>query len=287
MDVSPRSLILDLLSTLRRGSMPVRALVRAGEMFGISENNVRVALARLVRAGRVESDERGLYRLGRAAEAVNQRVTAWRHLEERIWPWRGDWAAALVGGLPRGNRAELRRSEAALRLVGFRTLEPGVEIRPDNLAGGVAGLRETLVGLGLDAVVPVVRIGDLDPEREARARRLWDGSSLRESHREARRAVEASGERLAERPAAEAMVESFELGGAALRNIVLDPLLPDELVPGDERRALVAAMRAYDDLGRDAWRGFLASHGVAQLRAPLDTRQTDRPWAATADERPR
>ena len=30
MDVSPRSLILDLLSTLRRGSMPVRALVRAG-----------------------------------------------------------------------------------------------------------------------------------------------------------------------------------------------------------------------------------------------------------------
>ena len=41
MDVSPRSLILDLLSTLSRGSMPVRALVRAGDLFGISENNLR------------------------------------------------------------------------------------------------------------------------------------------------------------------------------------------------------------------------------------------------------
>ena len=89
MDVSPRSLILDLLSTMRRGAMPVRVLVRAGEMFGISENNVRVALARLVRAGRVERDERGQYRLGAAAEAVNRRVTAWQRVEDQLRAWRG------------------------------------------------------------------------------------------------------------------------------------------------------------------------------------------------------
>jgi hypothetical protein len=30
-------------------------------------------------------------------------------------------------------------------------------------------------------------------------------------------------------------------------------------------------MKDYDRMGREAWRGFLSSHGVAQLRAPLDT----------------
>jgi len=286
MDVSPRSLILDLLSTLSRGSMPVRTLVRAAELFGISENNLRVALARLVRAGRVERDARGHYRLGEAAQAVNRRVTSWRRGDERLRPWCGEWAGVITSGLPRGQRAALRRSETALRLAGFRALEPGLAIRPDNLAGGVPALREALAGLGLDPAAPVVRLAELDAEREARARALWDGDSLVASHRAAREAIEASGARLAELPPERARVESFTLGGAALRHLALDPLLPDELVPGDERRTLVAAMTRYDALGRDAWRGLLASHGVAQLRAPLDTRQTDRPWA-TADERPR
>ena len=48
MDPSPRSLILDLLSTLGRSSAPVRALVSAAGLFGIRENSLRVALARLL-----------------------------------------------------------------------------------------------------------------------------------------------------------------------------------------------------------------------------------------------
>ena len=146
-------------------------------------------------------------------------------------------------------------------------------------------LRETLASLGLDPAAGVMRLCDLDPEREARARRLWDAEALVAGHREARRAIEASARRLPGLPTEVAMVESFTLGGAALRAIVLDPLLPDALVPGDERRALIAAMTRYDRLGRDAWRGFLSSHGVAQLRAPLDTRQTDRPLAAAGGTR--
>ena len=47
MHSTARSLILDLLSTLRRGTMPVRALVEAGALLGIAENNIRVSLARL------------------------------------------------------------------------------------------------------------------------------------------------------------------------------------------------------------------------------------------------
>ena len=54
MQTTARSLILDLLSTLRRGTMPVRALVEAGALLGIEENNIRVSLARFYASGRIE-----------------------------------------------------------------------------------------------------------------------------------------------------------------------------------------------------------------------------------------
>lgn len=287
MDVTPRSLILDLLSTMGRGAMPVRVLVQAGAMFGLADNSMRVALARLVRSGHVARDERGLYRLGEAAQALNRRVVSWRRVDDQLRAWRGEWAAVIGADRARGDRARRRAGQHALDLLGFRPLEPGLLVRPDNLAGGVASLRATLSGLGLDPAAAVARLGELDPRREARARALWDGRALVAGHREAREAIEASGPRLEALPRDAALVESFRLGGAALRSIVRDPLLPDALVPGDERRALVEAMKTYDRLGRDVWREFLSAHGVVQQRTPLDTRQTDRPLAAIASEGPR
>ena len=65
MEPTAKSLILDLLSTLRPGSaMPVGALVEAGSLFGLSGNNVRVSIARLLAGGQIARDERGHYRLG-------------------------------------------------------------------------------------------------------------------------------------------------------------------------------------------------------------------------------
>src|SRR5262245_18249493 len=86
---SAESLILDLLSTLAGGTMPVSALVRAAELFDIAENSVRVALARLVAAGQVERDERGLYRMGAQAAPIDRRVTSWRRIHERVQLWDG------------------------------------------------------------------------------------------------------------------------------------------------------------------------------------------------------
>ena len=94
MTPSAKSLILDLLSTLPpRHPVPVGALVRAGAIFDLGENCVRVALARLRTRGLVESDERGLYRLGAAAHAVNRQVRSWRSIEDAVGPWDGSWIA--------------------------------------------------------------------------------------------------------------------------------------------------------------------------------------------------
>src|SRR5262245_43614415 len=267
---SARSFVLDLLSTLRRGSMPVRALVEAAALFGIAGGSVRVALSRLLADGLVERDERGAYRLGVRAEPVRRRVAAWRDLGSQLRTWSGAWSAVFDASAP--PRAARRRSERALELLGFRALRRGLRLRPDNLAGGLPRLREQLAELGLAPGTVVCELRELDAVGEARARALWDGDALVAGYRRHVRALEASARRLRGLGAERAMAESFRVGGAALRALAKDPLLPEPIVPARERDALVAAMRDYDALGRASWAAFLERHGVAHRAAPLDSR---------------
>lgn len=269
------SLVLDLLSTLRRGSMPVRALVEAGGLFGIGSNSVRVALARLLARGLVERDERGLYHLGSAAGAIGQKVTSWRRLEEKTRPWDGGWVAAYGVPSQGSERGSGRRSGRALRFLGFRTLVPGLSVRPDNLVGGVAGTRESLAGLGLGSEVLVASLRELDPETEQRARELWDGRALETGYQDACRALGKSVERLSSLGACEAMVESFLVGGWVIRQLALDPLLPEEICSSAGRSALLDEMRRYDRIGRAAWAEFLDRYGVRHSRGAQDLRMTE------------
>ena len=268
-----RSLILDLLSTLRRGSMPVAALVQAGALFGLAEGSVRVALSRLLADAHVERDERGCYRLGAAAAPVQARVAGWRALDRRTRPWDGGWIGveAPAGSARRGAARDVAR---ALRLLGFEKLSAGLHLRPANLREGVSELRATLRGLGLPETALVFALAELDPADDARARGLWDGPALVARYRSARAGLARSGARLPTLPAEEAMAESFLLGGRVLQQLVLDPLLPAPLVDEGERLALVESMRDYDRLGREAWADFLGRFGVPHRAAPADTRWT-------------
>jgi phenylacetic acid degradation operon negative regulatory protein len=267
---SARSFALDLLSTLRRGSMPVRALVEAAALFGIAQGSVRVALTRLLADGLLERDERGAYRLGAGAEPVRRRVAAWRELPSMLRPWSGAWIGVFAARAPA--RLAQRRSERALDLLGLRALRRGLHLRPDNLAGGIARVREQLAALGLAPGAVVCELRELDALSEARARALWDAQALVASYRRHCREIEASTKRLRARSAEQAMVESFRVGGAALRALAKDPLLPEPIVPARERELLVAAMRDYDALGRASWLAFLARHGVVHRAAPVDSR---------------
>ena len=73
------------------------------------------------------------------------------------------------------------------------------------------------------------------------------------------------------------MVESFLLGGRTIRQLVLDPLLPETLVPAAEREALVAAMRRYDRVGRASWARFMRGFDILpEARTPADLRIVER-----------
>lgn len=265
---TPKSLILDLLSTLKGGSLPVRALVAAGALFGIQENALRVALARLRAAALVESDEPGWYRLGAGAEPVNRRTASWRTIERTIRPWSGGWIGVLGsgGGTSRGGA---RRQARALALLGFRELGPGLAVRPDNLVGGVAAVRAQLVELGLASGAEVLGVSDFARETERRALGLWDVAALRLGYRRTVAELERSERRLPTLPRGEAMAESFLLGGRAIRQLVLDPRLPEPLVPAAERRALLETALRYDRAGRACWASFLREMGVVAGSTPV------------------
>lgn len=267
-----RSLILDLLGTLGGRSAPVRALISAGATLGVAPNGVRVALARLLAEGLVERDTRGRYGLGPGAAGVSDEIRSWRELEAGQRPWKGAWIGAHLAGLARGSAPVRRRRARALRFLGFRPFAPGLEIRPDNLAGGAAAVRARLRGLGLDPEAPVFGLDALGEAEEQRARGLWDPRALALGYRATRARLEASAAHLEQLPRAEAMAESFLIGGDAIRQLVLDPRLPEAIVPGEERRALVDAMRRYDALGRRIWSGWLLGEAVEPESCPAGVR---------------
>ena len=269
-----KSLTLDLLSSLRGAAMPVAALVAAARLFRIDENALRVAIARLLAGGQIARDERGQYRLGHAAHAIDRRVLGWRSAEQRVARWSGGWWLVRAGTLPPARARGRRERERALALLGFAELAPGLALRPDNLRASLRELRSELLALGLerDALVALAR--ELDADGDARARALWRRDAFAHGYARSLAELAASEARLAALPEERARVESFLLGGRVIRELVLDPLLPEPLAPEAERRALVAAMRRYDRAGRRAWASFLARHGAPHVAAPAHGERT-------------
>ncbi len=258
MKPTAKRIVLELLTAADAHQGSVANLVAAGDIFGIDEGTIRVALARLVAAGTLEPAGRGEYRLGTATRAVTEQVTSWRELERQVRKWDGGWACVQLGDLGRSDRRALRRRQRALRLYGFRELARGLEIRPDNLAGGVELLRSGLVALGLEVEALVFRASELDAATEARARKLWDGDRLTATYEQTSVRIErflAAVDELAPRVAAR---EAFLFGSDVLRLIMFDPRLPEPLVDVAARRALVDAMKRLDLVGRKCWAELFA-----------------------------
>jgi phenylacetic acid degradation operon negative regulatory protein len=257
MSPNPKHLILNLLQAADDNTLTSREAVGSCKLFGIRENNVRVALVRLSAAGLVEAASRGSYRLGPQASTLSSDVALWRSAEERVCEWQGAWLVVSAGALSRSDRVALRARERALALVGFRLLDSHLFVRPDNLTGHAAMVRERLYKLGLDAQAPVFSVQDLDPLREYQARRLWKGEVLNASYRQTREKLEDWMQRVDLLDLETAAREAFLLGNDAIRQLVYDPLLPEPLVDVVERRAFTATVKRFDDVGRTIWRRLL------------------------------
>jgi phenylacetic acid degradation operon negative regulatory protein len=252
--VNPRRVVLNLVRVTQR-SVSVRHLLEIGGLFGFNANAMRVAIARLVADGRLESDERGSYRLAPAASILHEHVEAWRRGEARLRAWRGEWlAVALPVGAARATR---RSSLSALTRLGLREGLPSVWVRPDNLRQPFESISERLDALGLEEGAELFRARDFSaPTAERLASKLWSVGALQRGYTSALKNLERSLQQLDGMPRDTALVQTFLLGGEAIRVLATDPLLPEQIMDGTTRAALTETMLRYDAVGHALWRDF-------------------------------
>lgn len=219
--------------------------MRAGELFGVAEGAMRVAISRMVRGGELIADE-GWYRLAGSLLERQARQAEGRHPALRRWS--GAWSMAVVQAEARAAsaRTELR---TAMRALHYAEHREGVWLRPDNLDP------ERLP----DA--RAVRDAQCEPF-EARPRtaaaelagRLWDLEAWAARATALLEAMAHTGARLAGAEV-DALAPGWELSAAVLRHLLADPLLPVELLPrawpGPDLRA---AYDRYDDGFKRLWR---------------------------------
>ncbi|MEQ8485740.1 MAG: hypothetical protein RIB46_15380 [Pseudomonadales bacterium] len=243
----PSDIVLDMLHSARGRQRSAVSLIDAGALFGFNENTIRVTLSRLLARGILESPARGVYRLSRQTDALNDFVERWRLGEARVRPWqRGRWLFAHPLGATAVN-------QWVLDALGFREVRTGLLARPDNLALSLKELRALAAGLGLE---PSVLLVAGEPEGEAVPAgwvKAWHPNQLNDDYLQAMQRLEASAARLPSLPADEARLECFTLGGEVVHRLAKDPLLPAELVDTAARESLWRAMLSYDVQGKEIW----------------------------------
>lgn len=258
-DVSPRALVLSLMSSAFTAPQSIGRLINAAALFGIEPATLRVAVTRLQKEGLLESPDRGVYQPGPKSKALTRRVQSWKDVSSRIVPWNGDWLVALTGHLGRTDRKQVRARERALALSGYKETETGFWVRPANLARDLEGHRADLVGIGADEAISLLRVSERALSGGAEWETLWSTADLARTYAEAIDAMTTSLKQLPSLPGDQAARDSLLIGQAVIRTINFDPLLPPELGDQEGFLRMVETMVAYNKAGRKCWQAYHAA----------------------------
>ena len=223
--MTARSVVLSVLLGAHPAWASAAELIRLTDDFGIKEATLRVALTRMVSAGDLIRSADG-YRLAERLLARQRRQDD--AMRPQLRPWRGYWTTVIVtsvGTDPR-TRAALRTTLHDKR---FGELREGVWMRPDNL--------EVDMDAELRARVRIVQARDDAPAELAG--QLWDLSSWARTGRRL----------LAEMSEAANVPARFVVAAAIVRHLLIDPVLPSELLPADWPGAPLRA--AYNDFAAE------------------------------------
>jgi phenylacetic acid degradation operon negative regulatory protein len=254
-----RKLLLKLLGSRDNVQMTAASAVRVGQLFGISENNIRVTLNRLQSTKMLSLLDRGYYQLGKGGEKFAREINSWRDAESSLLPsWNESWIAVQTNMLSKSDKKQTRENERALKIVGLRKVFTDMYVRPANIAGGAAVVREKLCTLGLSKQAVVYCASEFDLKLQSKIRNLWNTEELEKQYKQGISDVEASLLRLPNLTLEEATFESFHVGDYALHQLVFDPLLPSPLTDEALRREFSELVKHYDDVGAQIWHRFLS-----------------------------
>ena len=258
-DISPRALVLSLMSSAFTAPQSIGRLINAAALFDIEPATLRVAVTRLQKEGLLESPDRGVYQPGPKSRALTRRVQGWKEVASRIVPWNGDWLVALTGHLGRTDRKQVRARERALALSGYKETDTGFWVRPANLARDLDDHRSDLIGIGADESISLLRVSERALSEGPQWESLWSTADLARTYAEATDAMNRSLETLPGLPKDQAARESLLIGQAVIRTINFDPLLPPELGDQESFLRMVNTMVDYNNIGRKCWQAYYAS----------------------------
>lgn len=259
--LSARELILAIIDSSPRPSLGAAYLVRAGALYDIDSRAMRVAIARLVKNEVLAQVGRGNYGVGPAGQHMHETVVAWSRVEDSVREWDNSWLAVYMGHLKRTNKTEVRARERALRMKGFARADSGIWVRPSNLHSKISELHESLVSLGLDPGAPILRLTDQHPAGALAFRALWDTAALERLYERRIDELNKSTASVVNLSTAVAARETLQLGRAVTHDILMDPLLPEEMLDTSLRREMNQLMRTYDKLAKSYWRDFYNEAG--------------------------
>jgi len=253
---TPRLLLLRLLTVAENNTLTASEAVLAGSIFAMTANSIRVTLARLTQAELAEAIGPAHYKLGPKAQKLGADVALWHTADKRTVTSDGSWIAVATGGLPRSDRKVLRARARALSLLGFRELEQGLYLRPNNLLGGIEGVRKRLLDLGLEEEAAVFKACDFDDGRQAKALELWSDMQLETHYEKMSQQLNDWLQHMDKLSPEVALREIFILGDAGIRSVIFNPLLPAPLVDEQARQKYFNTVRRINEEGRRLWFAF-------------------------------
>ncbi len=258
--MNARDLIIDLLLGLQGGAISIKQIIVAARLFDISENSIRVAVTRLSSDGVIEAIERGIYQFTVQSHEWADVMLNRKQGIKQTKNWNHQYLAVLTGALGRVDRTALNRRERALKHFGFKELEQGIYIRPDNLAIGFDALFSELKSSGLEESAKICQINHFDATTLANLPKLWATQTLNQNYEKYAQMIQQWLATVSQLSLEDAARESLLLGRQTISLLMNDPLLPEDFVDVQLRQQFAASVQQLDQTGLDAWRKFYESH---------------------------
>lgn len=251
--LNAKSFIIDLFLASNGQTLSIKQLLNAAKILDINENNIRVAVTRLSSENMIESISRGHYKLSTNAENWGSFIL---HREQNLRhqpSWNYQYIGVLTTHLGRTDRTALSHRERILKHAGFRELETGFFIRPDNLTLSLQELSQKLFQKGLETDAQFMTIAQFNDITQQKITSLWDTQKLNQRYEKYGLLLKQWLTQIEDMTLIDLARESFLLGRETISLMLTDPLLPSGFVDTERRDHFFNAVLRLDKIGQETW----------------------------------
>ncbi|WP_354524648.1 PaaX family transcriptional regulator C-terminal domain-containing protein [Mycolicibacterium sp. 624] len=228
------------------------ALYDVANALGMTDQQVRLCIKRLVADGQFTHEGRGRKAVLRATDQVRSTITPDREYVRYMYaqdrgdaPWDGVWHLVAFG-VPESTRSARDAMRDAIVGLGGAPIQGGLYVSPNRWENRISS---AATELAIDEHVTTLTAADLSvggiEAPRALADRLWPLDQIAERHRRLLAVAERTLSALVKASPVERLTIAIDLAAEFTLAVEPDPLLPPELLPqpwvGTAARAAVAA----------------------------------------------